>query len=162
MSILWTIIIGFIAGVIAKFIMPGDNEPSGFILTAILGIVGALVQMAALPALSALDASGAPGAGAAWGAIAYAAQGGLWWFEMLPFALFALVLGPSLRAAKFGFGRVLTVAGVLALIYWALSIEGVAGRVPGAAMVAELAAFGALIAILGWAFLAGWTTLRGR
>ena len=43
MSILWTIIIGFIAGVIAKFIMPGDNEPSGFILTAILGIVGAFV-----------------------------------------------------------------------------------------------------------------------
>ncbi|CUT12784.1 Transglycosylaseassociated protein [Bradyrhizobium sp.] len=27
MSIIWTIIIGFIAGVIAKFIMPGDNEP---------------------------------------------------------------------------------------------------------------------------------------
>jgi uncharacterized membrane protein YeaQ/YmgE (transglycosylase-associated protein family) len=43
MSIIWTIIIGFIAGIIAKFIMPGDNEPSGFILTTILGIVGALV-----------------------------------------------------------------------------------------------------------------------
>jgi uncharacterized membrane protein YeaQ/YmgE (transglycosylase-associated protein family) len=43
MSILWTIIIGFIAGVIAKFVMPGDNEPTGFILTAILGIVGAFV-----------------------------------------------------------------------------------------------------------------------
>ena len=44
MGILWTIIIGFIAGVIAKFIMPGDNEPSGFILTTILGIVGAFVR----------------------------------------------------------------------------------------------------------------------
>jgi uncharacterized membrane protein YeaQ/YmgE (transglycosylase-associated protein family) len=43
MSILWTIIIGFVAGVIAKFIMPGDNEPSGFILTTILGIIGAFV-----------------------------------------------------------------------------------------------------------------------
>jgi uncharacterized membrane protein YeaQ/YmgE (transglycosylase-associated protein family) len=43
MSILWTIIIGFIAGVIAKFAMPGNNEPSGFILTTILGIVGAFV-----------------------------------------------------------------------------------------------------------------------
>src|SRR5881409_855901 len=42
-GIIWTIIIGFIAGVIAKFIMPGDNEPSGFILTTILGIVGAVV-----------------------------------------------------------------------------------------------------------------------
>ena len=43
MSILWTIIIGFVAGVIAKFLMPGPNEPSGFILTTILGIVGAFV-----------------------------------------------------------------------------------------------------------------------
>jgi uncharacterized membrane protein YeaQ/YmgE (transglycosylase-associated protein family) len=43
MSILWTIIIGFLAGVIAKFAMPGDNEPSGFILTTVLGIVGAFV-----------------------------------------------------------------------------------------------------------------------
>ncbi|MCP1762453.1 GlsB/YeaQ/YmgE family stress response membrane protein [Bradyrhizobium japonicum] len=43
MDIIWTIIVGFVAGVIAKFIMPGDNEPSGFILTTILGIVGAFV-----------------------------------------------------------------------------------------------------------------------
>jgi uncharacterized membrane protein YeaQ/YmgE (transglycosylase-associated protein family) len=43
MGIIWTIIIGFIAGVIAKFIMPGDNEPSGFMLTTIRGIVGAFV-----------------------------------------------------------------------------------------------------------------------
>ena len=43
MGIVWTIIIGFLAGVIAKFLMPGDNEPSGFILTTILGIVGAFV-----------------------------------------------------------------------------------------------------------------------
>ena len=44
MHILWTIIIGFVAGVIAKFLHPGSsNEPSGFILTAVLGIVGALV-----------------------------------------------------------------------------------------------------------------------
>ncbi|MFN0190585.1 MAG: GlsB/YeaQ/YmgE family stress response membrane protein [Aestuariivirga sp.] len=43
MSIIWTIIIGFIAGIIAKFLMPGDNEPKGFIMTTILGIVGAFV-----------------------------------------------------------------------------------------------------------------------
>lgn len=43
MGILWTVVIGFLAGVIAKFIMPGPNEPSGFILTTILGIVGAFV-----------------------------------------------------------------------------------------------------------------------
>lgn len=43
MGIVWTIIIGFIAGVIAKFIVPGRKEPSGFILTTILGIVGAFL-----------------------------------------------------------------------------------------------------------------------
>jgi len=42
-GIFWTIIIGFVAGVIAKLITPGSNEPSGFILTTILGIVGAFV-----------------------------------------------------------------------------------------------------------------------
>jgi uncharacterized membrane protein YeaQ/YmgE (transglycosylase-associated protein family) len=43
MGIILTIIIGFVAGIIAKFLMPGRNEPSGFILTTILGIVGAFV-----------------------------------------------------------------------------------------------------------------------
>jgi len=43
LHILWIILIGFVAGVIAKLIMPGDNEPQGFILTTILGIVGAFV-----------------------------------------------------------------------------------------------------------------------
>jgi uncharacterized membrane protein YeaQ/YmgE (transglycosylase-associated protein family) len=43
MSIIWTIIIGFLAGIVAKFISPGPNEPSGFILTTVLGIVGAFV-----------------------------------------------------------------------------------------------------------------------
>jgi uncharacterized membrane protein YeaQ/YmgE (transglycosylase-associated protein family) len=43
MGILWTIIIGFVAGVIAKFLHPGPNEPAGFILTTLLGIAGAFV-----------------------------------------------------------------------------------------------------------------------
>jgi uncharacterized membrane protein YeaQ/YmgE (transglycosylase-associated protein family) len=43
MGILWTILIGFIAGVIAKLVTPGKNEPQGFILTTVLGIVGAFV-----------------------------------------------------------------------------------------------------------------------
>ncbi len=43
MGIVWTIIVGFVAGVIAKLVTPGDNEPSGFILTTVLGIVGAFV-----------------------------------------------------------------------------------------------------------------------
>jgi uncharacterized membrane protein YeaQ/YmgE (transglycosylase-associated protein family) len=43
MGIIWTIIVGAIIGVIAKFIMPGSNEPKGFILTAALGIAGSLL-----------------------------------------------------------------------------------------------------------------------
>lgn len=42
MGFVWTIIIGFIAGLIAKFLMPG-RDPGGFIITTLLGIVGALV-----------------------------------------------------------------------------------------------------------------------
>jgi uncharacterized membrane protein YeaQ/YmgE (transglycosylase-associated protein family) len=43
LGILWTVLIGFIAGVLAKLITPGSNEPSGFILTTVLGIVGAFL-----------------------------------------------------------------------------------------------------------------------
>ncbi len=43
MGILWTVIIGFLAGMIAKFLHPGPNEPAGFILTTLLGIAGAFV-----------------------------------------------------------------------------------------------------------------------
>jgi len=43
MHVLWMIIIGFVAGIIAKFLHPGPNEPSGFILTTLLGIAGAFV-----------------------------------------------------------------------------------------------------------------------
>lgn len=42
MSIIWTVIIGFIVGLVARFLMPG-RDPAGFVVTAILGIVGALV-----------------------------------------------------------------------------------------------------------------------
>jgi uncharacterized membrane protein YeaQ/YmgE (transglycosylase-associated protein family) len=44
MGILWTIVIGLVAGIVAKFLVPGTrNEPSGYILTAVLGVVGAIV-----------------------------------------------------------------------------------------------------------------------
>ena len=39
---IWTIIIGFVAGLIARAVTPGEKGPQGFILTAILGIIGAL------------------------------------------------------------------------------------------------------------------------
>lgn len=42
MGILWTILIGFIVGIVAKFLMPG-RDPAGFIITVIIGIVGSVI-----------------------------------------------------------------------------------------------------------------------
>lgn len=70
MGIIWTIIIGFIVGVVAKFIMPGGNEPSGFVLTTILGIIGAFVASYAGQALGIYAANeGAGFIGAVIGAV---------------------------------------------------------------------------------------------
>ncbi len=43
MGILWTIIIGFLAGIVAQLIMSGRIESSNFVLTTILGVVGAFL-----------------------------------------------------------------------------------------------------------------------
>jgi uncharacterized membrane protein YeaQ/YmgE (transglycosylase-associated protein family) len=43
MGILWTILIGFVAGIIARILAPGPNNPTGFILTTLLGIAGAFI-----------------------------------------------------------------------------------------------------------------------
>jgi uncharacterized membrane protein YeaQ/YmgE (transglycosylase-associated protein family) len=42
MGWLWAILIGFLAGIVAKLVTPGP-QPSGFILTTVLGIVGAVL-----------------------------------------------------------------------------------------------------------------------
>jgi uncharacterized membrane protein YeaQ/YmgE (transglycosylase-associated protein family) len=42
MSLVWTIIIGFVIGVLAKFLTPG-RDPGGFVITALIGIVGSLI-----------------------------------------------------------------------------------------------------------------------
>jgi uncharacterized membrane protein YeaQ/YmgE (transglycosylase-associated protein family) len=43
MHILWVIVIGFVAGIIARLLAPGPNNPAGFILTTLLGIAGAFI-----------------------------------------------------------------------------------------------------------------------
>ena len=42
-NIIWIMVIGFSAGIIARFLSPGPNEPKGFILTTLLGIAGAFL-----------------------------------------------------------------------------------------------------------------------
>jgi uncharacterized membrane protein YeaQ/YmgE (transglycosylase-associated protein family) len=43
MGIIWIIIVGFVAGIIARLLAPGPNKPAGFILTTVLGIAGAFL-----------------------------------------------------------------------------------------------------------------------
>ncbi len=43
MHILWIILVGLIAGFVARTLLPGPNNPSGFVLTTVLGIAGAFV-----------------------------------------------------------------------------------------------------------------------
>lgn len=43
MSILWIVLIGFVAGIIARLVSAGPNKPAGFILTTALGIAGAFL-----------------------------------------------------------------------------------------------------------------------
>ena len=40
---IWILVVGLVAGFIARMIMPGPNNPAGFILTAVLGIAGAFL-----------------------------------------------------------------------------------------------------------------------
>jgi uncharacterized membrane protein YeaQ/YmgE (transglycosylase-associated protein family) len=42
-GIIWIIVVGFVAGLIARWLAPGPKNPSGFILTTILGIAGAFL-----------------------------------------------------------------------------------------------------------------------
>jgi uncharacterized membrane protein YeaQ/YmgE (transglycosylase-associated protein family) len=42
MGIIWTLVIGLLAGIVAKLLMPG-RDPGGFIITMLLGIAGAFV-----------------------------------------------------------------------------------------------------------------------
>ena len=42
MSLLWTLLIGLVVGLVAKALMPG-RDPGGFIITALIGIAGAFV-----------------------------------------------------------------------------------------------------------------------
>ena len=40
---LYILIVGAVAGILARMLSPGPNNPSGFILTTILGIIGAFL-----------------------------------------------------------------------------------------------------------------------
>jgi uncharacterized membrane protein YeaQ/YmgE (transglycosylase-associated protein family) len=42
-GIVWIAIIGVLAGFIARFLLPGPNNPQGFLVTMVLGIAGAFV-----------------------------------------------------------------------------------------------------------------------
>jgi uncharacterized membrane protein YeaQ/YmgE (transglycosylase-associated protein family) len=67
MNILWLILIGFVAGLIARFLHPGvSNEPSGFILTTLLGIAGSFVPLIWAKLLAGIRPGKARGSLAPW------------------------------------------------------------------------------------------------
>jgi len=43
MGFLWIVVVGFVAGIVARFLSPGPNKPAGFLLTTALGIGGAFL-----------------------------------------------------------------------------------------------------------------------
>jgi uncharacterized membrane protein YeaQ/YmgE (transglycosylase-associated protein family) len=60
MHIIWYIIVGLIAGAIAKLIMPG-RDPGGLVVTMLLGVAGAVVAGLLGRVLGFYDADGGPG-----------------------------------------------------------------------------------------------------
>jgi len=45
-GLLYIIIVGFVAGLIARWLAPGPNNPRGFLMTTVLGIIGAFLATA--------------------------------------------------------------------------------------------------------------------
>jgi uncharacterized membrane protein YeaQ/YmgE (transglycosylase-associated protein family) len=43
MGILWIVLVGFVAGIVARLLAPGPSKPAGFLVTTVLGIAGAFV-----------------------------------------------------------------------------------------------------------------------
>src|SRR5256885_17160063 len=62
-SILWIIIVGLIAGFIARMLAPGPNNPTGFILTCVLGVAGSFLATWIGQAIGWYDAAQGQGAG---------------------------------------------------------------------------------------------------
>ena len=83
MDFIWSIIIGFIAGLVAKFLMPG-RDPGGFIITTLLGVVGAVVATFLGRAIGWYGPNeGAQFIGAVVGAVVMGRGERSWWWEGL-------------------------------------------------------------------------------
>lgn len=69
--LLWIIVIGFVAGTIARLLMSGPNNPKGFVITTLLGIAGALLAtlIGHLAGLYPIEHQGAGIIGATVGAV---------------------------------------------------------------------------------------------
>jgi len=79
MHILWIIIIGFVAGIVARFLAPGPNNPAGFILTTLLGIAGAFVATFIGQAIGWTARTRAPASSAPWSARSSSSLSGTAW-----------------------------------------------------------------------------------
>ena len=60
MGIVWIVVIGFAAGIIARLLSRGPNKPSGFVITTVLGIVGAFAATFMVRPWAGIDRTRAP------------------------------------------------------------------------------------------------------
>jgi uncharacterized membrane protein YeaQ/YmgE (transglycosylase-associated protein family) len=57
------LIVGFVAGILARLLSPGPNNPTGFVLTTVLGIAGAFLATFVGQQIGHYDAASGQGAG---------------------------------------------------------------------------------------------------
>ena len=139
----------------------GDMAALAIFLYVVLGVAGAAMQQAVLHPLARLHAGGddsvKAATEAAWTAVVYAAQKGLWWCEG-PIVLFwGLVVGGQLREAGWNrwFLLLLKVNGVCFGLFF------VFGFFPERGALTELSETVVVLLFPLWMLLFGWQLLRG-
>ena len=94
-GIIWIIFVGFVAGMVARWLSPGPNKPSGFILTVVLGIAGAFLATFIGQSIGWYRADqGAGFIAATLGAMRCCSSGTGWWRAALSVTRQSASLGP--------------------------------------------------------------------
>ena len=94
--LLWVLVIGCVAGTIARILVPGPNKPKGFILTIALGVAGAILAESGLSFLGLGVQPPTP----SWGNILIDGKANIeiaWWLSVFPgMAILVTVLAYNL------------------------------------------------------------------
>lgn len=138
----------------------GDMAMLGIVIYAVVGIAGAAMQMSVLNPLAQLHAGGddavKAGAEAAWTAIAYASQKGLWWSEGPVVLFWGLVVGPQLKQA--GWPKPILI--LLKITGWCFGLFFLVGMFAELNDLTELLLVIVVLIFPLWMLLFGWQLLR--